>query len=1056
MKKTLNGAHTRVRLRLAFAAGASALALGAAAPAFAQEDIDRIPDAEADPVDEFGGDTIVVTGSRISRKEFTSAAPVQVIQGDIARESGLLDIDQILQQTPQSTGFQVDQTFFNFVLDNGPGATQVSFRGLDPERTLVLVNGRRMSPAGVGGAPTTPDISLIPTILVDRIENLFDGASSVYGSDAIAGVSNVILRRDFDGFQIDADTSLPLSGGGEQYTVGASWGTSGERGFIGFGGEYQKNNRAERRQRDFLGRCEQELYVDENGNLLNQDTDQNPGVTINECVQFPLTNRVFIPIGFGSVYYTPGNTNIGIPNFSETTLGTTFDFDGDGLQDVDFKDPFYAYDASDYSQAGDFLPDNQTFSLYSYGEYETEILGNITPFFEAMYANRQTKQFTPGAQFFANVPATNPYNPCNRTSNPNGVNCLAFFGADFGDIGNIQPIINIRGDRDMRETEVSLFRAVGGAKGQLPIIDNFIPSFRDFHWEASASYSRSNGFDTYQGIHADRLALSLETSVRNPDGSVTCGGTVTQSVPCVPVNLFGDNLYQEGGGYLTPEEAEYLLVDASFNTVVEQTILQGYMSGVLGTLPWNDADIPIVLGVEWREDAIDSQPSNIVRDGLIHNRASDRGAIGKRDLYEFFFETDLDLMSGVPGMELLNINAAARWTEESNYGSAWTYSLKGIYKPVDWVTFRGTYGTSFRAPNSREQFLLGGTGFNNFTDPCIVPDAARNQGPNPALPPSYVAALDTRSAFTISQCQAQGVDPFSLGITTAPATGAQQSVEILTGGSDKLEDEESRAFTVGAVLEQPFTDAFGLTVSATYYDILVRDSVEEPGTGDIRRECYIDQTAATNAFCARVTRDAQGFISLLDTSFINIGELTSRGIDYNVLLTKDFEALGRPFDASLDVRLSQLIEQNREVLGAVDEVKGEIEAPTWRGNANLLLSTGDWRFNWLTRWIGKGKEDEPGLGFDVACPDPNNPLPRPLTTGVMCQPVYFTGNYFVHNMSFTWAPGDWVVTAGLRNVFDRGPELVDADGAFSVYNVPIGVVYDTSGRTAFFSVRKSF
>lgn len=1063
-------------IKIALAASASMMTLAVAAAAAAQEDdqVELTPPAQ--PVEDAPStDTIVVTGSRIARKEFSSAAPVQVIQGDVAREAGLLDIDEILQTSPQSTGLQIDQSFIPFVLDNGPGATQVSFRGLDPERTLVLINGRRMAPAGVGGAPTTPDISLIPTILIDRIENLFDGASSVYGSDAIAGVANVILRRDFDGFQIDADGSLPFQGGGEQYTVAASWGMTGDNGFIGFGAEYQTNNRVARNQRDFLGRCEQELYYTPEGRILNQDTNYNPGVTINECVQFPLTNRIFIPIGFGSVYYTPGSTNVGIPNFSETQLGTTFDFDGDGLQDVDFKDPFYAYDASETAQNADFLPSNQTFSIYAYGEYNTGKGGNITPFFEAMFSNRQTSQYQPGAQFFNNVPATNPFNPCNidladngtpadpsddYPINPDGVNCLGIFGVNFGSIDSVQPILNINGDRDTRDTEVSQFRIVGGARGELPWLDGFI-GFNGFTWEASASYSRSNGTDVFQGIDQDRLDLSLSTSVRNPDGSVTCGGTVPQVTPCVPVNLFAPNLYLEGGGFLTPEEAAYLYVPADFATTVEQTLAQVYVTGQVATLPWNQNPLSIVVGGEWREDAISSRPSAFRRDGRIHNFASDRGATGKRDLYEFFTELDTDLLSDMPGAQLLNINAAARWTEESNYGSAWTYSLKGIYKPVDWLTFRGSYGTSYRAPNSREQFLLGGTGFNNITDPCIVPLAARVASGNPNIPPTYDPNLDTRSAFTISQCQAQGVDPLSLGITTSPETNPIQSVEILTGGSNQLEDEESRAYTAGVVWEQPWTDAFGLMVSGTYYNIVVRDSVEEPGTGDVIRECYTIQSTASNAFCSRVTRDAQGFLSLLDTSFINIGRLTSKGIDYNLLLTKDFDAFGKPFDLSLDVRLSQLLEQEVEVLGSVDDNKGETDAPTWRGNANLIVSTGDVRFNWFTRWIGKGQEDidlsdpvnNPPFVFDVACPDPTI---RPGATGDTCRPVDFTGNYFVHNASVTWAPGDWVVTAGVRNVFDRSPELVDADGAFSVYNVPIGVGYDLQGRTAFMSVRKSF
>lgn len=1067
--------------RIALSAGASSLAMALAFPAAAQDEADEDEVVEIDEDDSVlddinTNDTIVVTGSRIARKEFTGASPVQVIQGQIARESGLLSLDEILQTTPQSTGLQIDQTFGGFVLDNGPGATQVSFRGLDPERTLVLVNGRRMSPAGVGGAPTTPDLSLIPTILIDRIDNLFDGASSVYGSDAIAGVANVILRDDFDGFQLDLDTSIPFQGGGEEYTVSAAWGTTGDNGYVGFGVEYQKTNATRFRDRDFFGRCESHIQETESGDILNIETNRNPGVTRDECQLFPLTNRIFIPLGFGSVYRTPGETNIGIPNYSETQLGAQFDFDGDGLQDVDFKDPFYAYDSSDRARSGHILPDNQTLSFYAYGEYDTGKWGNVTPFFEALYSNRQTDIFSGGgAQFFPTVPSDNPFNPCNNTindngtpgdasddyaNNPEGVNCLGeVFGVDLGSF-DVDPIVNIRGDRDTTEIDISLYRLVGGARGELPFM-NEVESFSDWTWEASASYSRSVGFSRFQGIHEQRLNLSLETSVRNPDGTVTCGGDVTQTIDCVPVNLFAPGIFRTGGGNLTPAEGEFLFVNADFTTIVEQTVIQGFAGGNLFQLPWNGTDVPILLGYEYRRDSIDSRPSDVVENGLIAFRASDRGAAGARALHEFFFETRIDVLTDRPGVDLFQIEAAGRYTDESNFGSEFTYSGKALYRPVDFLTLRGTYGTSFRAPNTREQFLLGGTGFLTLSDPCVVPDSARVAGATPTDPATYsndgVTGVDNRDAFTISQCQAQGVDPFSLGITTVPPSGVNFSTEILTGGNETLQAETSRSFTGGIVFEQPFTDAFGLTASATYYNIRVNDSVEEPSTASILNFCYFEESDATGPFCDRITRDSDGFFELVDTSFINIGELTAKGIDYNLLVTKEFEAAGRDFDLSLDVRASQLLEQSVDILGAIDDNAGEIASPTWRGTANFIASSGDWRLNWFTRLIGAGTVDEPDdfdFGFET-CPEPN-PVTRPDAPGVTCRPVASTGTYIVNNMSITYAPDTWVISAGISNIFARDPELVDPSGAFSVNNLPLGVGYDIDGRTFFASIRKSF
>ena len=152
---------------------------------------------------------VVVTGSRIRRDEFNTISPVQIIMGTRSRELGTMDTAGLIQGATAASGVQIDNTFNAFVLDNGPGAANVNLRGLDPTRTLLLVNSRRMSPAGVGGAPTAPDLNSIPSIMIDRVELLNDGASSVYGSDAVAGVVNVLMRQQFDGLEFEADYVLP-------------------------------------------------------------------------------------------------------------------------------------------------------------------------------------------------------------------------------------------------------------------------------------------------------------------------------------------------------------------------------------------------------------------------------------------------------------------------------------------------------------------------------------------------------------------------------------------------------------------------------------------------------------------------------------------------------------------------------------------------------------------------------------------------------------------------------------------------------------------------------
>ena len=202
-------------------------------------------DAEADEavMEEEVMDEIVVTGSRIRRDEFTSAAPVQIIDGQVSRELGLIDTAALLQSATQATGTQIDSTFTAFVVDNGPGAAQINLRGLGVQRVLVLLNSRRVAPGGVGGAPTSPDISTIPNVMIDRIELLLDGASSIYGSDAVAGVANVIMRKDFEGFEFEGIFEETDHTGGGEKTMGLAWGRTADNWTLGLAAEVYDRQR---------------------------------------------------------------------------------------------------------------------------------------------------------------------------------------------------------------------------------------------------------------------------------------------------------------------------------------------------------------------------------------------------------------------------------------------------------------------------------------------------------------------------------------------------------------------------------------------------------------------------------------------------------------------------------------------------------------------------------------------------------------------------------------------------------------------------------------------
>jgi iron complex outermembrane receptor protein len=1034
--------------------------------AFAQENNANLLEEEVEEVVE----KVVVTGSRIKRAEFSSASPIQVIDGAVSREMGLFDATEMLQGTTQASGLQIDNTFGGFVLDNGPGSSTIGFRGLGAGRTLVLINGRRVAPAGVGGAPVSPDINLIPGVMIERIENLFDGASTVYGSDAIAGVANVILRKDVDGFDIEASVKAPQSGGGEEKTLSAMYGKSGDNYSFNLAAEYYDRKAQSYAQNDFASNCDELYYEGDDGGIYQEYRGIGPNATPPDaCDIFPLSNRASHAGFFGSLYYTPGKTNIGVPGWSESTTslgnipfinGTVaadsngdgvddiaiYDGDGDGLLDFNFQDPFYSLGRSDYVNSADWVSPVRRFSLFANGDYLFQDKNDTRFFYEALYANRASDVFSPGGQLFQRVGINNPFNPCG-TDPINAVNCYAGTGLDayFGDTpSTMQPIVSIRGDRDTNVVDVYQYRLVAGLEGNIGALDNFAQG--SWFYEISANYSASKGENSLVGISRAKLEESLDNSVRNADGSITCGSG------CVPVNLFASNIYQLGGGNFTQAETDYLMTSREIVTEVKQTVLSGFITGDLYKLPWNSEIVPIVVGAEFRKDEIITDANDVAAQGLLWGYFSDEGADGSRNIREVYFETELPLLKGRKFAEELTVTAAGRWTDESFYDPETIYSLKAVYRPNEWLTIRGTRGTSYRAPNLRERFLNGTSGFSSISDPCVVPDAARDADITVGGTETYNSDNDTRAARILASCAANGVDATALGLRTDDSLGftANTSTEVTTGGTEQLQPEKSLSKTYGFIIEQPFSDEFDLTFSMTKYKIEITDSVAEPSGGFIVSQCFnnIDVPDGSSGFCGSIMRDSStGRLSSINASFVNIGLEGSEGIDYNLLYEQEFVVGDRALGVILDLQATKLESAEQDILGVYDDNFGEPVYPQWRATGRLSVSYNDFRVSWRTNFIGKGETDDPD-GFDTYTPCDG--------LSVLCRPVYYTDNYINHSLSINYSADNYSVTLGVQNVFNDAPPKVDGDGVFSTRNIPLGVGYDLYGRSAYLSVGYTF
>ena len=1028
-------------LRSSILAGFTA-ALLTGAPVMAQEPQEDDSEEEEEAS---GDDTIVVTGSRIRRDSFTSTAPLQVITSEEIRDAGLIDTAQILQQTTVAQGVQLDSTITSsFVTDGGPGANNVSLRGLSADRTLVLINGRRFAPAGVEGAPALPDVNLIPSSIIQRIDILLDGASSVYGSDALAGVVNVILRDEFDGLQVDGFVSVPEQSGGDSQRWNLLIGDSTERSSFMFAVEFFNQDALEVQDRDWAYDansgyyCSREIELDANGNTLSRCN----GSIINRIrvysafVDGNLDFTNYDPALFGRDVYRGGDAT-GFPLLQGTGfgLGTSTD---------------QRYRSSYLEGADDIIPQSQRYSLFFTADRDLEpIFGveGISAFVEASHSNSQTavKSGYHG-QIFASVPASNPFNPFNV---------------------DVVPIFASPVERSNIDIEVQQTRLIGGLTGDLAFLDA-----PEWTWELFTGYTRSMGYSSRPAIDESRLRHTIYTSRLDGSGNVVCGTPQPAELfgflgpdECVPVNLFHPGLYPNDGqtnvGFGSDAEREYLEIERTVTTTVDQKIAGGFVTGPLYTLP--AGDLSAVFGVEWREDGLDSGVDTVAAQGRAAGFFADRLSRGTVSLFEVYAEASIPVVSGQPFAEEITIDLAGRLTDHEFYGQNETYSARGSWSPTDFLTFRGTYGTSFRAPNVRELFLGGQTGFTSgFADPCVVPSAANNGG-------TYDPTQDNRDPQVIANCQLEGVDPFALGLSGVP------SIESFRAGNPGLEPETSTAWSYGFVFEQPFIDAFDATFGVTVFNIEVEDSIAIPGTSFSLGQCYGSPNFPNDPFCARRQRDPNtGLLSFVDNTPFNVSASEISGADFNGRFNYD---VPESFLGGFNIDINTVWTWSDEILSqttaqsVINDQVGDWGAPEWRGTINSRVTRGDWSALWRARYVGEQasiyNDTTPGAAFPygqrvyascslpgcVQNDDPSTPFLDFSSVITSADAVFY------HDLSVTYSQDTWIIRAGVNNLLDEDPAIIDQSASGSTQassNAQLGSGYDLLGRRFFLNVTKQF
>lgn len=1012
--------------------------------------------AEDQPVEE-----IVVTGSRLRRDSYTSPTPLQVLDVEEASRSGITTISELLQRSTVANGQQIDTTFNgNAGASNasepppvgGVGSANISLRGLGPERTLVLLNGKRLGSSGVRGAPAQPDINLLPMNMVRSVEVITEGASAVYGADAVAGVVNLLLKDDFEGFEVTMNLERPDSPGGDIDRLSFLTGTGGDRGHFVLGGDWYDQERISAGQR---ADCLRTRAITQDGTQFDICRD---GFFDNVALDLAGQNPQDI-----FSFYTPGSTNIGVPDWSSAAALPTPAPPG-AAESPNQRDKFTYidfYGDQDERRNADLVAPIRRYSVVALGSFQPGWFeGDQEIYFESYYFNRRLKNIASIEQIFPTVPGMIPQEDANGNIVVDGTGAPVLVDNPLNPFPvNASPIVTLEDVPQTRDVELGHYRGVVGFRGDFP--GGWLAD-RNWSFDMYGSYDRGVGDQSQQVLNETSLLLSLETLRLDSGGNPICGVPAQNNDigflsprDCVPVNLFAPSIFTGGrmgeGVFSSDAEREFLLATRTNHTVVTQTMFAGYATGELFEIPGGGL-VQVAIGGEYRLDEIKSTAEVLGATGSVaaENPLTEGATNGDRDIIDWYAEFTAPLIAGRDWVDLLQVEGAVRYTDEENFGSKTTWRARASYRPVDWASLSASWGTSFRAPNLREQFLADQfSSIAGDADPCEVPDDANVNG-------MYDAARDVRPQVVIDNCIASGADPTALGLS------GSTSIPVAIGGNAQdLDAETSDSFTATVQFSPPIGDVWDLGVAVSYFDIDIKDTVRSINGSTILQRCYNEAPNLSSPFCSRVERGTAGFPSfnfptLVDASFINVGKETSKGVDVNVRIATSFEdVFGQPLRVDWSNGFTRQLERDLQIFEGdlVDDQVGDFGVPKNQYSSVVTLGWGDFEFLWEARYFSG---THAGLDASISANCGVYELDEGFVGSPQVRPDCSAGSATYHDISLTYFFDETLyVTVGSNNITDKDPALVSGSAGSNRLNRVTSSHYDQFGRTYFLVLKKS-
>ena len=904
MKSSNNSVRYAVHCVL-LASAATALPV---VPALAQE-----TDAAARPIEE-----VVITGSRLRRVDEETASPVFVMDASTIANTGVQTMGDLMMRVPAISGAATNPQVNN---GGGTGESNVELRGLGAQRTLVLLNGRRINILGANGTTSAVDINMLPINMIERVEVLKEGAGAVYGSDAIAGVVNFITKKNYDGAEVNVEYGQTGESDGERQSASLTLGSTSDRMSVVFGVNYNKQDPVSAADRPFAANA---LYL-YGGNVSVGGSSRTPRgrIGLSDYMPDPTDPDEVVPVPGTPAALFPTCTSV---SRNEGATGSTVDPSNYHC--------FTGADAYNYQPFNLLITPTERTSMFTMLNYK--ISDEIEAYGEVVYNRTRSGFQLASLPFDANaddivISANNAYNP---------------FGYDFGGVDGLNPNFLTRLEAlGNRRSDVDTDSILGNVGVRGDIGDT------TWQWDLGAQLGRMNQDQNVSGyLLKPQLQNALGASYEISPGVFGCGTAAAPIANCTPINFF--NLSDPAQIQALRDISTNYRSDYNYDST-------GFALNTNGELFDTGAGaVLMAVGAEYREqkgvfetDVLTRGEAPLYLSCLLAQETCTGNSSAKYNVREVYTEFFVPILKDLPGVQALNVTAGVRYSDYSidTIGDDTNAQFKVEYRPVSDLLVRGSYAQVFRAPTILDLSKAPSQDSPTFSDPCTN------------LTPAALAA-------------SPGLQRACVGVpTTGDFSQPQSQITGLIIGSPDLKPETGDVTTFGVVYDPNFVEGLSLTVD--YWKYKIEDLITPLDPNFAVEQCVDTGTYCELMFRYPSTSPNAGEFQVFQEPIVNLGVLETDGIDFGVKYSLRDTPAGS-FNVTLDVTRINSYENTPSPGAAAVEIAGTFDRQfgnyaKWRGLMGVGWAMGGFdgllslRYIHSLKIIGPdgGLTDEPPLNI---------------------------------------------------------------------------------------------